>query len=1147
MRDLPPEDELSDKQIRYIRDLSLSDNRNRMRVQDQLEFYSSYPTYFFISLYDIDKYFDYYGRDQIFEKAFKSYISNSSNFHIPNHMDEEGVKAVLDTNKVSSVDAADFLMYRKRDNDDRHVHLVAEKFPEEYERIYGEGSSHLLSDIKNFIEHPSKDNKGKFKSSMQALSLDDPNDLSQIKKIKSHFINNSNNYLFPKVDKSGHRSSMDGSSLKEHISGVKEAISKKESYHDPYSPFSMNFVNDELLGEVITLNYLSYMIDTSALDILDKNTVSDGYYEINLPDSYEKEAFGVRFEDSKAYLIDEDRSRVTFLSDIPDMSSGYDFSMMKEFVHGIPLRQEDTSILMLDYVKQLFSSKRPDAAFNELMKNPFFESFMESTCDDLFGAKVHNYQVLPEDSKDRTFSSVLPFRMDAATEIWNIIPVKFRHLPAKGGYGIFYSTSGLFPCNEIYEKAKEDLKYTMNFIDHIKGTCPESENEKLRKNLVYEYENKKTICRSSFDKDIKEFLLSPSVQKKSLSDFPKLLETSIDFLSRNLTDEEVYDYNSEGMVSSVNKAISTVSNIPIYLIDEAAMKNKFGKDVLSFLKFSPDECGGFYSNYFAGEKAIVVYTGKSGGEINQVLGEIIGLNNYTEGDELNIETESTLWHEMAHALSQEAVSGKTEKADTMAEWMNSSDEILAISYGNLQHIKNKLREYFTIQFPFNKKIESGLINEMKSGIVSTFPMEFNGLDKEMAIKMVSDSVPDFDDEVLEMLNNMSKKEKVDYLVRIFTYFFMGKFMRGKVEEHLFGDKKDSKVTFKEEKVVPEKDTPWVRGQKDEHIIELESRDDYQQFLKSSIDIVSSQTLPEHIVKRFTHRVDPRSLNIPTQLYEVLMMVFDLKGAVNSTDIDREGVFYRYAPSSLIQYLKEVVIEEKEIAERTVIKAPEPQIPSPEEAEETGKFMAEQDEAYGPDWMWLANNKDRLQKSSSFADMSPSYVDESRYGKDSFFLEDVKDDMFIHFTSPKRAKEIINSGHLMVDSPYQGFGAVGAFAVSTKYGVSVPGTQTTHISKIPSDLVGVLFTTDMLPERGTVEEVIWDNDVQLKDSTIISHDEALSILNPRKEEYSIDRNFVIYDEESNFFNWLSDKTEKKESFNLKKHILMKKSKRKGRII
>jgi len=253
-----------------------------MRIQDQLNFYFDYPKYFWISFYDLDKYFDYYGRDQVFEKAWKTYLINGDSFYVPHHMDEDGVRDALNTNKISSVDAVDFLMYQKRDNNDRHVSLVAEKFPEEYQRIYGDAPSSLLSDIKNLIEHPSKDNKGKFKSSIQSLSLDDPNDLKTIRNIKSHLITNSNDYLFTREDKSSHRSSIDGSSLKEYISEIKGALSRKESYSDPYSPFYMHFVNDELLGEVVMLYYLSCMINVSALDILDENTVSDRYYEKRL-------------------------------------------------------------------------------------------------------------------------------------------------------------------------------------------------------------------------------------------------------------------------------------------------------------------------------------------------------------------------------------------------------------------------------------------------------------------------------------------------------------------------------------------------------------------------------------------------------------------------------------------------------------------------------------------------------------------------------------------------------------------------------------------------------------------------------------------------------------------------------------------------
>jgi len=198
---------------------------------------------------------------------------------------------------------------------------------------------------------------------------------------------------------------------------------------------------------------------------------------------------------------------------------------------------------------------------------------------------------------------------------------------------------------------------------------------------------------------------------------------------------------------------------------------------------------------------------------------------------------------------------------------------------------------------------------------------------------------------------------------MFSGYFMGKFMRGKVEDHILAEKKDNKVKFEEEVVVPEKDETYTPNQKDHHILELEERTDYQQFLQESRKLVSDQSVRGDLIRRFVHRTSPTSLVIPSQLYEVLMMVFDLKGSVTATNIDNRGIFYNLAPSSLINYLKDAVREEKEIAENSYTDRPDPQIPSPEEAEEAGKFMAEQDEDYGPDWMWLANNLNWYKKSS----------------------------------------------------------------------------------------------------------------------------------------------------------------------------------------
>ena len=955
LSELPPQDELSDKQIKYVRDMGLSSSRSSLRGVDMLSFYVRYPRYFFLSLYDLEQHFRYYGRDDIFEKAWNIYLTDASgpySFYIPTDMSYRCVEELMDANKISSLNAAEFFLHSKRSNEKSLVELVARRFPEEYARVYGDSESYVMADIKAFLEHPSISNQGRLKSSMQSLDTNEPEDLELLKKIKFNFIMNGELYKVPTLSRN-HRDSVDGGSLLGYVDEALESIKNGESLNDPDNPFIVQLVNDPLLGNVAMLYYNGFMVDVSALDVIRRNVDSDHYYEMSSPSySRDKEVFGVPISEDRIYLIDEDSESVTEVSVIPDMSGSYDYSAAGVINRSILLGQNDNANLMIDYVRDLFSSKRPEVAFNELMKNELFKTFMSDANSDFYSVYVHNYRVLSEDSTERNYSTVLPFNMNAVFEIWKIIPEKFRHIPQ---YGTFYICSGLFPCSEVYEKVKSDLKHSIGLVEHIKGSCSQSENLKLRKQIIEDYENMKSISRSSFDDNIKEFLSSRYVQKKSLSDFPNLQEYCAEFLNRNLTNTETYDYYSEKMVSSLDKAIESISKVPIYLIDGGAMKRHFSEDVLKFLKFNPDECNGFYSSYFAGERAIVVYSDKVGGDINEVLGEVIGLNTYSEDSSLNVETESTLWHEMSHALSSEVVSGPSDKSDTMAEWMSSSDEVLAMSYGNLQYIKNKLREFFTDQFPFNKTIESGFINEIKSGIINTFPIEFDGATKEMALKTISDTIPNFNSEVLEMINNMSKDEKINYLVNMFTEFFMGRFLRGKVEEHFLQGSGEEKLTFKEERVIPDKDAPFILGQKDEHILDLENRSDYQEFLKRSKRLVADRSVRSDIIKRFVHKSNPSALIVPTRLSEVLMMIFDLKGAVRATDVNRQGVFYRYAPTSLIQYLKGIVQEEKEISEREVKEPPPPQVPSPEEAEETGRFMAEQDEKYGPDWMWLANN------------------------------------------------------------------------------------------------------------------------------------------------------------------------------------------------
>lgn len=105
-----------------------------------------------------------------------------------------------------------------------------------------------------------------------------------------------------------------------------------------------------------------------------------------------------------------------------------------------------------------------------------------------------------------------------------------------------------------------------------------------------------------------------------------------------------------------------------------------------------------------------------------------------------------------------------------------------------------------------------------------------------------------------------------------------------------------------------------------------------------------------------------------------------------------------------------------------------------------------------------------------------------------------DDSFIHFTTAKRAEEILASGKLLVNPPYQKFGIAGVQAISVNHGNYVPGTQNTHIdTSDDSGIVAVWFTTNTLPKYGYVEEVIWSKDVNLVKAKIISKDDAISRL------------------------------------------------------
>lgn len=92
-----------------------------------------------------------------------------------------------------------------------------------------------------------------------------------------------------------------------------------------------------------------------------------------------------------------------------------------------------------------------------------------------------------------------------------------------------------------------------------------------------------------------------------------------------------------------------------------------------------------------------------------------------------------------------------------------------------------------------------------------------------------------------------------------------------------------------------------------------------------------------------------------------------------------------------------------------------------------------------------------------------FIGKDKWGSNWYFLN-VKDDIFIHFTTQKRAQKIIDTGKLLLDSPYGGMGAYATFAVSTVYGSYLPAVIN-HIEKWAqkenSKIVGIEFKTNTI--------------------------------------------------------------------------------------
>ena len=86
------------------------------------------------------------------------------------------------------------------------------------------------------------------------------------------------------------------------------------------------------------------------------------------------------------------------------------------------------------------------------------------------------------------------------------------------------------------------------------------------------------------------------------------------------------------------------------------------------------------------------------------------------------------------------------------------------------------------------------------------------------------------------------------------------------------------------------------------------------------------------------------------------MAIGHKSSILDVNVEIRGSpFYYFLSNELKIKLQSIVENEKKLIKSWEYTEKERPI-SPDEAEETGKFMYEMDEQYGQDWMWMASNR-----------------------------------------------------------------------------------------------------------------------------------------------------------------------------------------------
>ena len=976
---LPPENELNEEQRRIIRDKSVNFNDPTTRLQYFLKF----PNLCYISLLDFSR--SRFSQDgPEIKRAWELMKTNSGHsrefFHLYPKLGDWLYADFIKNIHLFPIDDETYekCVMNPEGFPDFLIDFVKKIIPNSFSATTNNQPRHIINAVKKYIANPSADNTLAMRILLDQRTS--PNlDYKTAKKIYKLSVYSDRDYLKGRGDYYNLARGISLDELIDKISEAQNAIVKKESYDDPDK-----IINVVKLKTSIGDNYITLLgplaVTNVVLENIKKTATSNSIHS-----SYKILANTSEIEDNDdpeikykvdprcLYMVSTYNNYIKKIGTI-----GVDCSIVEKThlqhigTKRLVINQDQRCQLMKDVVVKDMN-KMNSHQILKLIDSVEIENITSNAGMDLYNSLVDNYALISEDdyrsngnNYNYGWQSVLPFNIKSAIDFWSKVPKNILVSVSDSINYFFVALSGVFPCDIVLKTINNRQgilvnEYYKKMINHIRCT---GDSEKVIKYLKEKIADMERKAGANLPNKINEFYASSMVTKKYISDFPSLEKYVNDFVIKNVSDH-MAEY-----------ARGVVYKTPVFLVNSSTYNSYFSKEELSIMP-SPEKCNGFFSHgsYPFADKGFIVVFGKNEQDMSNNLASELGFKSDTEG--MSFQEEGTLWHEFGHAMLNaigvrgEQRSEKDGVSQSIDKWMQSPSELMAINYGNIAHVKQTVNKYLSSFQSIPERINAGLINKMKSDLIETFKEEFHG----MKINDVYNQIEEhFSEDVMEAIGAMPNNQKIKTISNLFVEFFIRMFMRSKTEDELQRmlsetNRNVKDIRFESEAIVPEKYIPDNFGQKDKFILELEKEPSYMSFIQQCQNLVNERhgyayrtKNPAYIknylddFKPYVHKTNLNILRTPKRIEDILGMAFGHPSSILDVNVEsRESPFYYFLSNELKIKLQSIVENEKKLIKSWEYTEKERPI-SPDEAEETGKFMYEMDEQYGQDWMWMASNR-----------------------------------------------------------------------------------------------------------------------------------------------------------------------------------------------